>query len=679
MALFSLFRWDWLKGSLFAVLVYWFDWRNWMRDEQIYNVDTLRTASESGIDCESDPFLVKYRTITGICNDFEYPEMGSVDTRFNRNVPPNMSYPENDTLLIPNPRLIARELLWEDSNYDNINPRVTATHLNLFVASWIQFMIHDWVNHGQNILNETIDIPLDADDPWYGRLSDNTLKIHKTRKDPTYGNKDGDEDRPETFLNTVTAWWDASMIYGVTQEINDLVRNDTDRALLKIDAKNKRLIVDPNTGKEITGENLNWWIGLSLLHTLFTLEHNYIVGELRKEYGDKYDEDELYHIARLNVAAMIAKIHTIDWTPAILYDDAIKMGLDNNWFGGFYLEWFLNDKGTYEGFKHPVVDNSDLDKILDYVEVLRETANDPSAARGTRAYFNMETYQFTEAFVSVYRLHPLMPDNLIVNDDTIDIRKTIQNNNTIDMQDTYSTEDLMWAFGRNNHPNALFLNGYSTSMTNLWDEGLNQFIDLATIDILRQRERGVPRYNDFRYAMGLERITGYDELIDVEGNQDLIDKLNAIYPEGVDQVDMLIGMFLENQGGKRVPDGWIFGETQFAVFLSAASNRLKADRFYSRDCLNEEYYTSVGMDYLNNNAFRSVLLRHFPQFDGYIPSNGFLTFYSQETDELGIYNVKPNSINYFVFHTNYITIFIVSILTSVGSIYLLNYKLFNNK
>ena len=42
---------------------------------------------------------------------------------------------------------------------------------------------------------------------------------------------------------------------------------------LKVDSKGL-LPVDPNTGLEVTGVSGNWWLGLDLMHTLFTLEHN---------------------------------------------------------------------------------------------------------------------------------------------------------------------------------------------------------------------------------------------------------------------------------------------------------------------------------------------------------------------------------------------------------------------
>ena len=40
----------------------------------------------------------------------------------------------------------------------------------------------------------------------------------------------------------------------------------------------------PQTGTAITGFSENWWIGLGMLHTLFTLEHNAICDALKKEH-----------------------------------------------------------------------------------------------------------------------------------------------------------------------------------------------------------------------------------------------------------------------------------------------------------------------------------------------------------------------------------------------------------
>ncbi len=43
--------------------------------------------------------------------------------------------------------------------------------------------------------------------------------------------------------------------------------------------------------------------------------------------------DELFEAARLVVAAEIAKIHTIEWTPQLLYDEPLYKGMNANWNG----------------------------------------------------------------------------------------------------------------------------------------------------------------------------------------------------------------------------------------------------------------------------------------------------------------------------------------------------------
>ena len=45
-----------------------------------------------------------------------------------------------------------------------------------------------------------------------------------------------------------------------------------------------------------------------------------------------------------------------------------------------------------------------------------------------------------------------------------------------------------------------------------------------------------------------------------------------------------------------------------------ASRRLKSDRFFTRD-YRPEVYTQTGLDWIEGNSMRSVLLRHFPDLE----------------------------------------------------------------
>ena len=76
----------------------------------------------------------------------------------------------------------------------------------------------------------------------------------------------------------------------------------------------------------------NFWVGLALLHSLFMREHNAICDRLHAEYPQLADQ-ELYDKARLVNAALMAKIHTVDWTPAIIAHPTTVLGMRTNWYG----------------------------------------------------------------------------------------------------------------------------------------------------------------------------------------------------------------------------------------------------------------------------------------------------------------------------------------------------------
>lgn len=44
-----------------------------------------------------------------------------------------------------------------------------------------------------------------------------------------------------------------------------------------------------------------------------------------------FSEEELYQTARLIVAGLLARIHTVEWTPALLSNDVMNVSLHNNW------------------------------------------------------------------------------------------------------------------------------------------------------------------------------------------------------------------------------------------------------------------------------------------------------------------------------------------------------------
>jgi hypothetical protein len=130
-------------------------------------------------------------------------------------------------------------------------------------------------------------------------------------------------------------------------------------------------------------------------------------------------------------------------------------------------------------------------------------------------------------------------------------------------------------------------------------------IDLATVDILRSRERGVPRYNEFRRLLRLNPATSFDEI--AAGDPETAEQLRAVYGDDIEKVDTTVGMY-----GERLPKGFGFSDTAFRIFVLMASRRLKSDRFYTVD-FTPRMYTPEGMAWLDDNDMISVLLRHYPE------------------------------------------------------------------
>lgn len=518
------------------------------------------------------------RTADGSWNDLKEPMAGAAHTRFGFNTDPEKTVAETgERLFTPNPRTVSRVLLTRKDGFKPI------PFLNLTAASWIQFMNHDWVSYGDpDFAAEPYRIALSADDPARRALHQTHMLVRPTQKDPT---KKPGETVP-THLNEVTSWWDASQIYGSDEATMHALRSHKG-GKLRLDPRTGGLPVLPD-GVENTGFRRNWWLGLSMLHTLFAHEHNQICDMLAARYP-RFDDQRLFDTARLVNAAVLAKIHTVEWTPAVLPNAVLNAAMNANWYG--ILTHALRPKRAR--------------KTLAEINV-----TDPVAGGlvGNATDNHGVPYSLTREFVSVYRLHSLLPDSIslyAVGDDTpartwslAELRQAAVHRIT----ETVPMHDLFYSFGRQ-HAGQLVLNNYPETLQNLSIPGAG-FYDLGAVDVLRDRERGVPRYNQFRRLFGLKPLERFEELSD---DPQAVKALREVYAS-VDDVDLLIGNLAETHR----PTGFGFGETLFEVFILNASRRLQADRFFT-ESFREETYTAEGLQWIDDATLRSVLLRHYPQ------------------------------------------------------------------
>jgi len=204
-------------------------------------------------------------------------------------------------------------------------------------------------------------------------------------------------------------------------------------------------------------------------------------------------------------------------------------------------------------------------------------------------------------------MHPLIPDEYSfrsADDDRPVLDRTLREitgPHSEEALQQISMTDAFYSFGTA-HPGAIILNNYPRFLQN-FERPDGYFMDLAATDIMRTRELGVPRYNQFRRLLRLPPANSFEELTD---DPALAEKVRRVYNNDIERVDLIVGMFAEKR-----PQGFAFSETAFRIFILMASRRLNSDRFFSKD-FTPEVYTQVGMDWLRDNTMSTILLRHYP-------------------------------------------------------------------
>ena len=643
-------------------------WTNWYRYPELFSVVNLAiirdrlnknnlvsvyqelpdTLGKRKVVCGEQEQWV--RTDDGTCNSLEQPAMGAVGMAFGRNVGLQAVVKNGrEQIMNPSPHEISKILLKRDI----FKP---VPFLNFLAASWLQFMNHDWFFHGKN----------PGTRPHRMKTDKGTMNIPRTKQADLQLKSKAHEALPKgkIFRNHVTHWWDGSQVYGSDSETVKGLRLHQG-GKLKIGGSSSGLLPVDRAGIEQVGFQDNWWVGLSLFHHLFVKEHNAIAQALAEKYPD-YDDQKLYDTARLINAAVMAKIHTVEWTPAILPNKTLHWAMNTNWYGASNPEVARITGENMAGEDNFLLAKGDAPPFL---EVLRQqvgaglarlmTGIPAKADHGGNAVKSLGDlggasiaimtgmvgahrelfdvpYAITEEFVAVYRMHPLLPEDLAIRSmatdqvvETVPINET-RHEKSINLLRKHGLDTLFYSFGRV-HPGSLSLRNYPVFMTDMEvPENPKQFskIDLAALEIIRDRERGVPRYNELRRQIGLKPIRKFEDLFVDENrpetasalenpgsqaSQELLRELKRIYNDDVEQLDMLVGTLGENIR----PDNFGFGETAFQIFVLMATRRLQADRFYT-DYYNSKTYTQLGLDWVDQATLKSVLLRHFPQLTPYL-------------------------------------------------------------
>ena len=730
--------------------------------------DYARVGGDGAQLCQGD--LMRWRTLSGICNDLRNPLMGSSGTPLARNVQLEATYPDLGKtelarnrhgdrlgLLQPDPQVISRKLFTRAQSSadkcragqglpgDSVDASCDykkAPFFNVLAAFWIQFMTHDWFSHLQEGRNRPELMAVGCASQRVG----NTERPLTAEEAARLGCRPGDRaDRgilaeaadPPTFShdgktyptrayrttnNNVTAWWDASQIYGHDETSRRRVKRDpTDPAKLMLRPAGQRAgagerqgylpplaagdpMVPEWSGQEATGFPDNWSVGMSFYHNVFAREHNLFVDAFRKHaaatpltdsglrnparpteviaYKD-VSADELFEAGRLVVSAMIAKIHTTEWTPQLLYDEPLYRGMNANWHGllakhelvsaalekivtrsfgksddaKYANQWysvFASGPGIF-GLGSRVYSHDPRYARLDSPSRDVWSLANPDHVNGGTNHFG-SPFNFPEEFVTVYRLHPLVPDLIEFREwdrDANQIRARVPVIETVRGKATAATHDrglANWALSMGRQRlGVLTLQNHPQFLQNLPMPRLaaaSGVIDVAALDLIRDRERGVPRFNEFRRQYGMRQLTSYDDFVDqrlpkgsperaeqerivgivrevygqhrcdaskiitsaqvnADGSpiNDCLGHPNGTMVDNIEDVDTVVGWLAEF----RRPHGFAISETQFQVFILNASRRLFSDRFFTSS-FRPEFYTDLGVRWVNDNGPDGVVM-----------------------------------------------------------------------
>lgn len=529
----------------------------------------------------------QYRQSDGSCNNVgavPFPGQPSyVNARYsgaveNKFVHEDSWLPENQQEYIqtgPNPRDVSNALFTQSTPVTN---NVGANGLTM---AWVNFFVHDFMYHTTDYTNPYA-IPISADDPFYGSMVSSNPNTEYYMLIPNTVQSTVPEDLTSPYpiyRDNTTAWFDVSQLYGRSNSETTSLRT-LSGGQLRMGADN----LLPNSPPIqyavhpfLTGDyRVNFHPGLTAITTLWAREHNNIASILQAQ-NPTWTDEQLFQTARLIVCAEVIKIHSLEWTnqlgqnPGDQYvtkslvgtfgeplstDELIMTHVVSEEFVTSY-HWHsfvppaLTIRNPHTGAAMPVPSGvtSIGDGQVDYVAQFQDTKLIRSV--GIEPVLAGLAYEYTGAM----RFHNLAPG--------------LQN-----MQHRYLLDPNPEPFTQ---PNCQAVPG----------------LDFAVIDIVRERERGLPRYLDFRNLVGQGNLPEILYFDDIAQNAQDAAALADLYQWQLNQVDTMVGIYGEhlypNQG---------FPLTFAAGFTPFVWNRAMLDRFYHDD-FTADLYTEWGMERIN--------------------------------------------------------------------------------
>ena len=440
------------------------------------------------------------RTINGVGNNTNNPNWGAAFTHLQRIAPAD--YGDGIASLAgslrPSARVVSNAVAAQGETETIPNPFGTSDIL----WQWGQFLDHD-IDLTDGSPGEPAPIVVPLGDSYFDPQGTGNVVIPFSRAlfDPLTGT---DASNPREQENEITSWIDGSMVYGPDEERTLALRVGPDSPFLRtstggllpfnIDGLTNAngFVADP-TSLFLAGDvRANEQVGLAVFHTLFVREHNRLAQEIAQS-NPILSGDDVFEQARRLVIAQIQHITYREFLPALLGAKALK---------------------SYRGYKE------DINPTI-----------------------------FNEFSAAAYRLgHSMLSDQILRLDATgasiaggpLPLRDAFFAAPTI-LQERNDLDPILRGLASQTHQR----------IDNKVVSGIRNFLfgapgqgglDLASLNIQRGRDHGLASYNETREALGLARVSDFDE---ITSDATLAQALAQTYGT-VDDIDLWVGGLAED-------------------------------------------------------------------------------------------------------------------------------------
>lgn len=471
--------------------------------------------------------LMMPRSFDGSGNNLQHPDWGSAGIDLLRKVEHDYA----DGISAPSgaerksPREISNLVAAQAAPQDN------SQSMSNMLWQWGQFLDHDLDLTDPAEPGDSFPIRVPAGDPFFDPRNTGTqvIDFHRSQHNPLTGDSTAN---PRQQVNAITAFIDGSNVYGSDEQRAAALRTFSGGKLKTSQGDLLPFNEDglPNGGG--TGANLflagdvraNEQIGLTAMHTLWVREHNRLAEMIARQYPH-FDDEHIFQKARAIVIAEMQAITYNEFLPMLLGADAMP---------------------PYTGY-------------------------DPQVNPGIANVFSTAAYRFGHTMLppELHRLNALGHESSAGH---IALRDAFFNPSQIT---EHGIDSLIRGLAR--QPAQEIDHQIIDDVRNFLfgPPGAGGF-DLASLNMQRGRDHGLPDYNQVRAAYGLAPVTSFAE---ITSDVQLQAKLAAAY-DTVNDIDVWMGALSEDHA-----PGANVGELIRAVLVDQFDRLRAGDRYWYQNTM----------------------------------------------------------------------------------------------